>query len=133
MSLKFIELIFFTEEKNLKETLSNMTNEENIWILLKFLFDKYQNYVFENSLRVDVVAQYNSIFEELIERIITLKLEDKIIDNDLEHLHELLDNEIFSKLFFIKLYEIIIGEERKIEYKLNHIFGGFFKVESFFI
>ncbi len=81
---------------------------------------------------MDIVAQYNSIFEELIERIITLKLEDKIFDHDLEHLTQFLDNEIFSKLFFNKLYDIIIGDDRKIEYKLNHIFAGFFKVENFF-
>lgn len=98
---------------------------------MRFLFDKYQNYIFENSLRLEIVAQYNSIFEELIDRIITMKLEDKILDYDLKHIHEFLDNEIFSKLFFNKLYEIIIGDDKKIEFKLNHIFGGFFKVAFF--
>ena len=108
--------------------MSKIANQENVWILLRFIYDKYQTYVFEHSLRVDVVARYNTILEELIDRIISLKLEDKILDYDLEHLDEFLDNEIFSKLFFNKLFEIIIGDDKKIEYKLNHIFGGFFKV-----
>lgn len=108
-----------------------MTNEENIWILLRFLFSKYQSYYSENSIRVDVIVQYNSIFEELIERIIFLKLEDKIKDHELELIHEYLENEIFSKLFFNKLYEAIIEDDKKIEYKIYHIFGGVFKVAFF--
>jgi hypothetical protein len=105
-----------------------MTNEENIWILLRFLFSKYQSYYSENFIRVDVIVQYNSIFE----RIIFLKLEDKIKDHELELIHEYLENEIFSKLFFNKLFETIIEDDRKIEYKINHIFGGVFKVAFFY-
>ncbi len=55
-------------------------------------------------------------------------MSDKILDHDLEFISEFLENEIFSKIFLKKLYECIIMDEKTIEYKLNHIFGGFFKV-----
>lgn len=112
----------------LKETLLNITNELNIWILLKFIYEKYKNYINENTIKLEIIGRYNTLFEDLIDRIMVLKLEGKISDHELEPMSEFLDDEFFSKLFFHKLYQIIVEDDKNIEYKINHIFGGFFKV-----
>jgi len=123
-----LELILSREEMNLKAYLKNLTNEKNIWIFLKFFFDMYQDYNYKDSQRLEIISKYNTILEELIERIINLKLDDKIFDNDLEHLGLFLNLEIFARIFFKKLFEEIVKDEEEMEYKFNHIFGGFFKV-----
>ena len=82
----------------------------------------------DKTSNIENLTQFNTIFSEIINRIISLKFLDKILDTDLELLEEFLDNEAFTKIFLINLYQNIISNDKKIEYNLNHIFSGFFKV-----
>ena len=112
----------------MKTILQGITNENNIWVVLKFVFEKYEGYIYNEKTRIHLIAKFHLIFEEMILIIFDLKLNCKIRDEDLFNISNFLNEQNFAKMFLLGLYEYLIVDENDIDNRLKRVFGGFMKV-----
>jgi hypothetical protein len=123
-----LDLLTVKTDEEIKKIVKEISNENNIWIILRFIFDKYEGYLYNENTRLYIIAKFHLIFQEIFFLIFDFKLNSKIKDEDLFSISYYLNEKNFAKMFLICLFEYLVDNEFEIDNRLIRVFGGFMKV-----
>lgn len=115
-------------DNEMRIMLKEILNQNNIWVVLRFIFEKYEGYICNEKTRLYLIAKFHLIFQEIILLLFDFKLNSKIKDEDLFNISNFLNEQNFAKMFLLCLYEFLLDNENDIDNRLIRVFGAFMKV-----